>query len=233
MATRLVFHSLPKYPYCRRIDIDFEYFPGFALSQTQRSINSLHTAYRQHDGCSNHKVLEISSKSPALLGVKLSAFNLQFALANGETHPVEAVFQSSKCFENGKQYLDIMSMTGREAKRDVRIRQSGSLTGFRLEEKDYPLEPQTLFYNWVYINALLQNRDLAEQLVAYDAFTDIAFSPNKSINCQAEAAAIFVGLCRGGMLHEAASSIETFLNVVYKFQNTSKNVMNATQLSMF
>ena len=49
----------------------------------------------------------------------------------------------------------------------------------------------------------------------YDAFTDIEFNPNRSINCQAEAAAIYVSLQQQGLLGEALQSKERFLEVVY------------------
>ena len=36
--------------------------------------------------------------------------------------------------------------------------------------------------------------------MAYDAFTDIEFNPDKSLNCQARAAAMFVALNREGLI---------------------------------
>ena len=58
--------------------------------------------------------------------------------------------------------------------------------------------------------------DLTEQISVYDAFTDIEFNPQKSINCQAEAAALYVSLKRQSLLKEALKSKEDFLNIVYK-----------------
>ena len=43
-------------------------------------------------------------------------------------------------------------------------------------------------------------KDLARQVVEYDAFTDIEFNPQKSVNCQARAVALFVSLCRRELL---------------------------------
>lgn len=37
-------------------------------------------------------------------------------------------------------------------------------------------------------------------LLEYDGFTDIEFNPQKSLNCQAKAAALYVSLCRNGLL---------------------------------
>ena len=39
-----------------------------------------------------------------------------------------------------------------------------------------------------------------EEITKYNAFTDVEFNPNKSINCQARAAAIFVGIAKAGLL---------------------------------
>ena len=49
----------------------------------------------------------------------------------------------------------------------------------------------------------------------YDAFTDIAFNPQKSINCQAEAAAVYVSLKRQGLLEAALNNRADFLKIVY------------------
>ena len=59
------------------------------------------------------------------------------------------------------------------------------------------------------INALLENQELAETALRYDAFTDIEFNPEKSLNCQAQAAAIFVSLSRQGLI-EKAKDFEEF-----------------------
>ena len=82
------------------------------------------------------------------------------------------------------------------------MKTSGVRLGYEFEGKRFPTFPMTAFYNWLYANALLENPELAAEIVKYDAFTDIEFNPNKSRNCQAEAAAVFVGLARRGLLDE-------------------------------
>jgi hypothetical protein len=98
---------------------------------------------------------------------------------------VECAFQGSKVFEDGGPFTDMFAMAPRDAKRDERLQTSGRLIGFRFMERDWALEPQTAFYDWVYISALIARKDLAEGLSKYSAFTDIEFNPEKSINCQA------------------------------------------------
>ena len=60
------------------------------------------------------------------------------------------------------------------------------------------LEPKTAFYDWLYLQALCQNRTLADQLLQYSGFTDIEFNPKKSFSTQARSCALFVALCRSG-----------------------------------
>jgi hypothetical protein len=115
---------------------------------------------------------------------------------------MECVFQGGKVFSGGGPYTDLYTVTAREAKRDPRLKSSGMLRGFFFEEKVMPLVPKTAFYNWLYVNALLEKPDLTEQLLQFDAFTDIEYNPEKSTNGQAEAAALFVALSRQGLLEQ-------------------------------
>ena len=212
MANRPIYHATTKPPFYEAINVDFEFYPGFSLSQKQKCIKSLHEAYL--DSYPDRNLLEISSKSTMNLGISLSAFNL--TLTNeSKTFSVECAFQGSKVFENGGPYTDLFDKTSREAKKDERLKTSGALIQFQYLNKNYPLEPKDLFYNWLYINALSQNKELAKQLLCYDSFSDIEFNPQKSINCQAKAAAAFVELSTQHILSEALLSNENFLKLVY------------------
>ena len=51
-------------------------------------------------------------------------------------------------------------------------------------------------------------------MLAYEAFTDIEFNPDKSINCQARAAALYVSLRREGVLEKALSSQTAYLELL-------------------
>ena len=46
MATRPIYHSTEQAPYYERIDTDFTFCSGFAVSQKQKSISNLHEAYK-------------------------------------------------------------------------------------------------------------------------------------------------------------------------------------------
>lgn len=206
--------------------IDFEWFPGMAISQKQKSIKSLHKAAKDK-GISS--LIEISSKSENDLGVKLSAFNLNILTKKHlKVFSVETAFQGSKVFEKGGPFVDLLDGSSREAKRDIRIKDSGNLTGFRFFGKDFPLKPRTFFYDWLYINALNQNELIREEVLHYSGFTDIEFNPKKSINCQAYSAALFVSLEKSGLLKYALTTPEDFLEVL-KDEYSKKSETQAVQ----
>ncbi|HDM8204656.1 TPA: hypothetical protein P0E29_005206 [Vibrio harveyi] len=203
--------------------IDFKWHSGFAVSQKQKSIQSLHQEAKVYG---YNDLLEISSKSEVELGVSLSAFNLKITTKKHQrSFSVESAFQGSKVFERGGPYTDLFLADSLSAKRDVRIKESGNVIGFRFFSKDFPNKPRTFFYDWLYINALVQNRDLCEQLVDFDGFTDIEFNPEKSINCQAHAVALYRSFIHNGVLQEALSSPQMFLDLTKEhYDLQSRNI---------
>lgn len=163
----------------------FAWFPGFSLSQKQKSVASLHRAILESDP--GARPLEVSTKSLVPLGVSLSAFRLRLG-----RFPLENVFQSAKVFADGGPYPDLLQVPPKEAKRDRRLRESGVLTGFRFQGQDFPLFPKTVFYDYLYIAAVkdsLSPEDI-RKIADFDHFTDIEFNPAKSLSTQARSAAI-------------------------------------------
>jgi len=187
--------------------LEFEWYAGFAKSQAQKSIASLHAAARER-GFS--PVLEISTKSDKPLGVSLSAFNLTVQL-QGRTMTVESAFQGSKMFEQGGPFSDLYDAPSKDAKADARIRSSGQLISFDLFGQKWPTDPLTCFYDWLYITALTQHPDSAQEVLKFRAFSDIAFNPEKSLNCQARSAAVYVALVQQGLVALALEGKESFL----------------------
>lgn len=192
-----------------KIDIEFKWFAGLAASQKQKSIRSLHEAASKRNLA---RVLEISSKSENPLGIGLSAFNLPLILPSGVKVTVENAFQAGKVFQNGGPYIDLLRKSSREAKTDPRLRSSGEVIGFHLEGIDWPTQPLTSFYDWLYISALCQSQTMSDQLLEFDGFTDIEFNPERSLNCQAASAALFVALTRRGEIKDATETSDAFLN---------------------
>ena len=208
MAQRPCYRPLTKYVGVKTVDsAPFEWHGGFAFSQKQKNVVALHKAIHRIDP--GAKVLEISSKSLQPLGVSLSAFNLMLD-RNGVKCSVESVFQASKVFEgNVGPFPDLYSHDSREVRHFVKNVSAGhALVAFELDGVRWPLEPKTAFFDHLYLTALTQNPELADQLMAFDAFTDIEFNPNRQINCQATAAALYVSLRRQGKLEEAMSRRE-------------------------
>ena len=74
---------------------------------------------------------------------------------------------------------------------------------FRFFGVNWPLQPMTAFYDWLYLNALHKRPKLAEEVLKYKAFSDIAFNPERSLNCQAYAAALYVSLHERGLLSDS------------------------------
>jgi hypothetical protein len=211
MAQRPVFLSIiDGKSLVRDIPIEFKWHAGMAASQKQKSIRSLHEAATKR--IQTEEILEISSKSELELGRQLSAFMLSFDLDSGTRTTVECAFQGSKVFQKGGPYCDLYGTNSRAAKKDHRIQESGSLIAFSLEGEEWPLDPQTYFYDWIYINALHQNPSMVTNIVKYDAFTDIEFNPVKSINCQARSVAQYVAMYRRGILEKTLNDKNLFLS---------------------
>jgi hypothetical protein len=215
MASRPIFTpSLNGKLLVRTHYVDFQWYPGMAKSQSQKSIASLHTAAKNQIGID--KILEVSSKSADELGVSLSAFNLMIKTVKHEREfSLECAYQASKVFERGGPFLDLLDVKSIDAKRDPRLNQHGRLIKFRFYGLDWKLEPRTAFYDWLYINALHKSPELTEQVLTYRAFSDIAFNPERSINCQAYAAALYVSLHERGLLtHEVLKNRAAYLAVI-------------------
>lgn len=212
MAIRPVFvPQLEDPPFFKEVPVEFKWIAGMAQSQVKKCIASLHGA-AELMGLA--PVLEISTKSVDKSGVALSAFNLQISEGQERAISVECAFQGSKVFEHGGPFTDLYWTSSRCAKQDPRIREHGLLTGFNFFGHELPAKPQTAFYDWLYARALAQNPTKANVLFSFAGFTDIAFNPRKSLNCQARSAAMFVALSRLEMLKDAVLSFDSFLEIV-------------------
>ncbi|MDA8484590.1 hypothetical protein NNO07_16075 [Pseudomonas resinovorans] len=214
MAVRPIFIPEKDGDYFVRTElVEFEWSPGLSSSQKQKNITKIHAEAKSSFGI--ERPLEISTKSLQKLGVELSAFNLSFTTKKyNKRYVVESAFQSSKVFLNGGPYTDLIDADPRAAKRDGRLKESGPLVEFRFFGRRWRLEPKTLFYDWLYINSLYQNMEFASEVLGYDAFTDIEFNPDKSINCQAYSAALFVSLCQRNLIEDAISSADSYDMIV-------------------
>lgn len=233
MATRPVYLPLANGPaYVRTEAVQFGWVPGLALSQKQKSIAALHQSARALLGVTN--ILEISSKSTEEAGRALSAFQLTLPFGGADRRiSVECAFQGSKVFEGGGPYTDLYLKPSREAKTDPRLKASGRLLAFECDNERWSLEPQTAFYDWLYVRALQANPQLAARLAEFSAFTDIEFNPEKSINCQAYSAALFSALASRHSPVEVTASRESFLAILSEISSPRPRERDQAQGSLF
>ena len=80
MVTRYIYIAKTDEVGVEKKQVAFDWYPGFSVAQKQKSIRSLHENARKM-GYDN--LLEISSKSPDDIGVKLSAFSLKLKGKSG------------------------------------------------------------------------------------------------------------------------------------------------------
>jgi hypothetical protein len=218
MAERPVFVPTPMQPpFVAVVSFNVPWAPGFAPVQKRTNVETLHRAAQ---AAGLLPLLEISTKSSTELGRRLSAFSLRVEL-DGRSIPLESAFQGSKVFEGGGPYADLYELDALTAKRDRRLRESGQVVGFRFGERAFPTEPQTFFYDWLYICALYPHREwLTAHVPRYAGFTDIEFNPKRSINCQARSFALLVSLASNNRLDVAMQTPARFAEVVWGTENS-------------
>ena len=229
MAERPVF--IPNFEskkYVKEEMVDFVWVSGFSKIQRQKCIRSFH---KEINSKGIKPVLEISTKSESEIGRALSAFNLFITTKDLKKISVEAAFQTSKVFENGGPYVDMLFWEPKKIKKDERLYKSGKLIKFKYFGDIWNLLPKTAFYDWLYISALMEDLVLAKKLLNYEGFTDIVFNPKKSINCQARSAALFVSLYKQKLLKNKDFSKEKFLKIIEL--NNSGNEKCIKQQNLF
>lgn len=215
MAERPIFVPNESGPhFVREINLEIPWASGFAPSQKKKNIKALHEAAAKRGFA---PLLEISTKSDVVAGQRLSAFHLKVRI-NDKEIPLECAYQGSKVFERGGPYLDLYEVDARTAKRDLRLHDSGRLVRFEFDGHMFPLIPQTVFYDWLYLTAIYPHREwLKNRLTEHEkfaGFTDIEFNPSKSINCQARSCALFVALVQRELFENAMQSPELFIEAI-------------------
>jgi hypothetical protein len=232
MAERPIFVPVPSEPeLVKEIYFHLLWNPGFAPIQKEKNIKALHESAAR---AGYSPLLEISTKSAEKVGQHLSAFHLRVQIDAAREIPLECAFQGSKVFENGGPYTDLYSAETRAAKRDLRLKNSGRLIGFKFGEVKFPLEPKTVFYDWLYVNAVFPHRKwLTTRLRRFNGFTDIEFNPERSINCQARSCALFVALNSKNLLQVAVESPNAFIKLLSGVSYRPNQVDGRMQRALF
>ena len=205
-------------------EIEYIFSPGFAKIQKEKNIKSIKENIEKKEGFEN-KILEVSTQSDIDLGVKLSAFNLSIKTKKDRIISVEMLFQSSKKFEKGGPFLDILDKDSKFAKKDTRLKENGELICFMYKGEKWELEPKTLFYDWLYINILdinIKEKKLKlKEIKKYQIFTDVEFNHKKSINCQARSLALYIVLHNMKQLKKSLEDKVIFKKNLKKIYNLS------------
>jgi hypothetical protein len=233
MAERPIFVPAKDAPgFVKEISLAIPWASGFAPVQKKKNIKSLHAAGKAKG---LWPILEISTKSDDVAGQRLSAFYLKVQSAIGEI-PLECAYQGGKVFERGGPYSDLFEGEPREAKRDHRLQDSGRLVRFEFEGHNFPLQPMTVFYDWLYLTAVYPHRqwlkDRLTNRISYAGFTDIEFNPSKSVNCQARSCALFVALVEKDILDTAIQSPESFVELMSANARVRIGAESERQLSL-
>jgi type I restriction enzyme M protein len=193
----------------------FNFYGGFALSEKQKTILAFHTEIEK-DGITN--ILEISSKSKNPIGKSLSAFNLKLSI-NKKSYTIESIYQSSKVFQNSIQFTQVLEIPPFDAKKFVKEevqKQHLILNKFQCFGYDFPINPPSLFYDFIYVSALNQNPEITKELINFTCFTDVEFNHKKQVASQARSCAIYCYLHQNKLLDKALNNIDFFKEIYSK-----------------
>ena len=127
--------------------------------------------------------------------------------------PIECLYHSSKVFTDGTNFEFLKTYLPRDAKRYVRENSDKVLKCYKYKGREISLDTGTLFYDYIYICALLQHPEVSSSLIDYDLFTDIEFNEKKGLNCQARACAIYSYMLRTGTVDKYMESMESYMKI--------------------
>ena len=216
MATRPIFlplkgrksynGSFSRGPLVETVDIEIPWHGGFAATQKQKNILALHEKAKAQG---IDPILEISTKSMQKVGYRLSAFNLKIEV-DGMMKPLESVYQSCKVFSESGQHEHLIDLNPYDAKKSIKELGRGLIISFRFMGREFETEPKNAFYDWLYLRAISPHEDWIKSNLHYAAYSDIEFTPQKSLNCQARAVAEFHALSMRGLAIECARDFDQF-----------------------
>lgn len=209
MATRSVYYI--KDNKVSKENFDFVWERGLAYSQKQKNIVKLHEAISEKYKVNKDEILEVSTKSLTELGKMLSSINLKFKIDNRD-YFFESVYQSSKVFGDGLldpihhlEWIELESFEAKKLSREIKL----PLIEFKFKDKTFPLEPKTMFFDWLYISCINQ-LNIKFLIDKYKYFTDIEFNPIKMVSTQAQALCKYKCLADQGLVEEFLENPQKF-----------------------
>lgn len=196
---------------CTSKIISHEYHNRLTNENRKKLVKALEEAIKlEHPDL---RVLEISPLSGNPLGVKLNYTSLKDIKGNY----VESVYQASKVFKNGTQLEDLYSVDdARKAKFDLRKYSLGDISHFNVYGNIINTNSKLVIFNWLWCKAVYQQKDLHNELIKYNIFTDFYSKIHRSEQGNsAEAASLYVALYHNGILEESLNDISVFAKYVY------------------
>ena len=201
-------------PFYKEELVEFKWLRGRTLKVAKENSRSLRDAALEK----GVHVYEISSAGEDFS--ELSAFKLLVSVADKCKIPFEVVYQYAKLWEGEPESVPLNSLPSsnqrvkksRAAKKEAKERgKDKKLVGFQINfgdgvKIDFPNEPVDSFFNWLYIVALRQHRNLHKRLLRLIeahpqqpiGFSDIFFAPHSKkvirYNCQARAVAQYLSI---------------------------------------
>lgn len=176
----------------------FPWLPGMSRAVKEARIRALHESIRAK--YPDAEVLEVSTKSSNPLGVSLSAFNLRLpAICGGGI--LESTYQSAKVYQDWRGDLfkqdGLAALSPGLAKKGNSLHSDLTLAHFDFNGNQWPANPGSLFYDFLFWAALWEQPKLLRGLSEFDFFTDIEFNKSelgfqagKSFNSQAKSSAL-------------------------------------------
>ena len=161
------------------------------------------------------KVLEISSKSPQRLGSELRGSRLMLTTPYNEISSVDRIYLSSQKFSYGGPFHSFLQLKEADIYQTLAAIKLGKLQRFEYGNLRWPAQEARLFYNWLYLKALYEKEGGYEDVLNYNAFSDVQANEWDPFSySQAQSAALFVLLHEHQLLHQAMKSPNHFRNIV-------------------
>lgn len=80
-------------------------------------------------------------------------------------------------------------------------------------EINFPLSPATIFYDYIYVVALVQNLEIANKILGYYCYTDVEFNHKKQFASQARSCAIYKHLVENNKAEICLKNIDEFKKI--------------------
>lgn len=211
--TRPVFVAKTEYPFFKISMVTFDAVSGKSKNVKIENAKLMHDAFYYLYG---YRPMEISSiQRPGF-----DSFTLKKNMpSKAKSISIECIYHASKFWDErhiGRNissgcYDFLLDASPKKVRSFKELSSSGNIQKFLLDGVDYifPANPNKLFFIFLYVNAILENECLKETLLEFSAFTNINSNSNFEDICDAQAAAIFVGMYKSGKI-ELAQNPEKF-----------------------